>query len=78
MRAPLVINSTHMKKIICFIPNISRFCVSIDFTGTLNANCDFVDILRQWGCLDYVLNSFPIPTPKRNVMDLGVGNHFAE
>jgi len=44
MRAPLVINSTCMKKIICFIPNVSRFCVSIDFTGTLNANCDFIDL----------------------------------
>ena len=55
MGAPLVTNSTRMKKIICFIPNSSRFCVSFDFTGTLNANYDFIDILRQWDCLDHVL-----------------------
>jgi len=52
--------------------------VSIDFTGTLNASCDIIDILRQWDCLDHVLIIFPIPVPKINVMDLGVGNHFAE
>jgi len=50
----------------------------IDFPSTLNVNCDFIDILRQRGCLDNVVNIFPIPISKRNVMDLGVANHFAE
>jgi hypothetical protein len=26
--------------------------VSIDFTGTFKSNSDFIDILRQWDCLD--------------------------